>query len=98
MSIWTFVILTLAAFRIQRLVTADKFPPSQLLRRKVTEQFGEESSWAEWVTCPWCLGGILTIGVFLEHRFLGLVPMWAYTILAAMSLVGYLGSYDGHDE
>ena len=91
---WPFVVLALASFRLQRIVTRDDWPPSEWFRGAVERRFGTESSWFTLVTCPWCFGFWVTAAVFAEHRFLDIVPVWAYAICAASAVVGLLGEWE----
>ena len=50
------VLLWLATYRATRLIVADAFPPAAAARQAVADRFGDASSWAYLVTCPWCAG------------------------------------------
>lgn len=94
-EIFQWVLLTLTAFRLQRIVTADKWPPSEWFREGLKEQFGEESSWYLFFTCPWCFGFWATLGVFSIAAYVVNVPYPILQSLAATAVVGILGStYD----
>lgn len=94
MTPFTFIILALAAFRIQRIITTDDWPISEWFREKVRSRTGDDSGWTTLVSCAWCSGFHTSIAVVVEHRFLGVVPMWVYGIFAASAVVGMLGTYD----
>lgn len=94
MEAWTFVILALASHRIQRIFTADHWPPTEALRDYIDNRFGPNSSYATFISCGWCFGFWVTIAVFAEHRYLSIVPMLVYTIFAASSIVGLVATYD----
>lgn len=63
---WLNVALVIGAvYRITRFVVADAFPPMAHFRDWVAGRFGEESSIAYLVECPWCmsvwLGGLVVL-------------------------------------
>lgn len=87
---FTFLVLSLSSFRLQRIVTTDKWPPSKWFRSKLT--LG--SFWDELFNCPWCFGFWVTIAVFVEHFYIGVVPLWIHLALAASTVVGFIGNYD----
>lgn len=94
MTSFTWLILALASFRLQRIITTDDWPLSEWFRDKVRIRFGLESSWFKLVTCPWCIGSHITILVFLEHHILAVVPFPVYACIAAAAVVGLLGNHD----
>lgn len=51
-----YVLVVLAAYRVTRVIVHDDFPPTMALRRVVVRKFGPDSSWADLVACPWCMG------------------------------------------
>lgn len=95
MSDWlVFIVLSLAAFRLQRIITTDQWPPSDWFREKVRSRTGDDSSWTTLVTCPWCFGFWISLAVMAEHHYLGVIPMWVYGVFAVSAIVGMLGTYD----
>lgn len=84
------LVLTFAAYRLQRIVTSDDWPPSEAFRDAVERRFGAASSWYVLVTCPWCFGFWVSIAVMAEHHFLHVVPLWVYGIFAISAGVGLL--------
>lgn len=90
----TFVILALAAYRLQRIVTKDDWPPSEWFRNKVGTRFGYHSSWFTFVTCPWCFGFWVSAVVALEYQFLRVVPLWVYVLFAGAAVTGLIGEWE----
>lgn len=89
-----FALLTLSAFRLTRLITTDKWPPTKRFREWIEERTGEESGWSEFIGCGWCAGTVITGVVFITDRYLWSPSIWLLSVVAAMSLVGYLSAYD----
>lgn len=50
------LLVTLAAYRVTRLVTYDDFPPMIAVRRHVVKRTGAGSAWTTLIGCPWCAG------------------------------------------
>lgn len=90
--LWLF--LSLASFRLTRLVTTDKWPPSKAFRQWVEDRTGEDSAWTELVNCPWCWGVYVTAGVYLLVPQVVSVPLPLLAYLATLTVVGVLGNYD----
>lgn len=94
-DVFQWVLLSLTAFRLQRIVTADDWPPSEWFRESVKERFGEDSSWYKLFTCPWCWGTWMTLGVFSIAAQVISVPNPLLQSIAGCAVVGILGStYD----
>lgn len=89
--VFQFILLTLAAFRIQRFVTTDEFPPSIWFRKQTEWNAHLEKHFQ----CSWCFGSIATWIIFAIAAQSLNIPLPALQAVAASSLVGYLGSYDG---
>lgn len=102
------VTLVLAAFRLQRIFTADSWYPTQAFRQYLARRASpaieadRQNFWTEayeLFSCPWCFGfwstvAVFTVDHFYSHPFLTL----AFRILAASALVGLIGSrLDGDD-
>lgn len=85
--VFVFILLTLAAYRLQRIVTADTWPPSAWFRDWVDDRFGPTSSWSEFFHCPHCLGFWTSLAVFAEHFLLGAVPIEVYMAIAAAGVI-----------
>lgn len=92
--IFQFILLSLASYRLQRIVTADLWPPSLAFRRYVAKRFGKDSSWYDLVTCPWCFGTYVTMAVFAVASYSLSVPLPILQAVAAMAVVGYLGNQE----
>lgn len=94
-----FVLLALAAYRVQRLVTADEFPLSKKLREWVHDRFGAASWQTTFVRCHWCAGGWISSAVVLAWDWWGSAPSLgpagvkgtALRVLATTVVVGALG-------
>lgn len=93
MTVFRFLLLTLAAYRLTRLLTADDLPPSKAFRDWVRHRTGHDSAWSTLVHCEWCSGVWGVAGVFLVDRYWWTPPIWLLAMVAAMTLVGILGSY-----
>lgn len=50
-----FLTLSLATFRIVRLIGVDDFPPVKAIRDRLIKRFGEDHLIVEAASCPWCL-------------------------------------------
>lgn len=94
MTVFRFVLLTLAAFRLTRLVVSDAWPPTKWLREKIESRTGSDSGWTMLTTCPWCFGVWVTFAVFLVDHFIWSPPIYLLAPVAASALVGLLGTYD----
>lgn len=56
MDFFLLVLMTGAAYRIQRLSTSDTWPVSLWFRTRIQARYGEKSAVTEFFSCPWCLG------------------------------------------
>lgn len=92
MNIFRFVLLTLSAYRLTRLITTDAI--TEDFRDWVGKHFGEKSKWFTLVGCPWCVGVYISSAVFLVERYLWQPPMWMLGMVAAYAIIGLLGTYD----
>lgn len=96
MTYFTFVLLTLLAYRAQRIVTRDDWPPSEWFRDRIERRFGPNSSWYTLVTCHWCFGTWATFATFaVASAWLALPPHWAVQAGAAAAVVGLIGDLEG---
>lgn len=89
-----FLLLTLTAYRLQRIVTTDSWPPSKWFRKRIAQRFGGESSWAEFFTCPFCFGFWATLAVFALATLCLDIPLPVLQALAASAVVGLIGVRD----
>lgn len=89
--VFQWVLLTLAAFRLQHFVTVDDVP-GEWIRGPVERRFGADSKMAELLTCPWCFGSWVTFAVFgVAAQFVS-IPQPLVQAFAAAAVVGYAGS------
>lgn len=97
------VILALASYRLQRLVTSDSWYPFQwwrtFLYRKAqpTIQKSRQNVWtelAELFSCPHCFGLWTAAAVFTEHFVFNWIPMIVYAIFAAAAVVSWLAEQE----
>lgn len=97
-----FILLSLATFRVTRLITRDDFPPVYWARTKIqnmrpehTQGEGAKAHWEFWwlgelVSCPWCASGwVSLIAVFGVDVVLSLpLPwLWWLAVWGAAALV-----------
>jgi hypothetical protein len=88
------VVLTLAAYRVWRLLFVDDFPPVMALReRMVRATFDRHGSeWSDGFGCPWCSGfwvSCAVVGITWTFVSLPLPGLW---FLAVPALVGLIGT------
>lgn len=91
-----FILITLAAYRIWRLIAEDSFPPTekvvQAFESAVKRRFGVD--WAAGVYCPWCSGFhccVLIWAITWAFRPLPLPFIWPWAMSTA---VGFLAQRD----
>lgn len=88
--IFQWIVISLACYRIQRIVTTDDWPPSLWFRKKM--RFN--AYLLEFFSCPWCFGTWATWAIFaLSAQFVS-VPLPVFQALAGSAVVGYLGQRD----
>lgn len=95
MSWWLFVLGTLAAYRLWRLVALDDLPgwrdAIEAVDRWVSVHAGDR--WADGISCPWCSGWWCCVAVFAIIDATGTpVPLPLLQMAAASTLVGLIGS------
>lgn len=76
--IFIWAVFALCAYRIQRLVTDDQWPPTRGFRIWLKKTFGvpdpeSDKVWTkaeitEFFTCPWCFGSICTFVLGVLHQ------------------------------
>jgi hypothetical protein len=96
------VLLSLAAYRLQRIVTLDEWPPSEAFRDWVEKRTGAASGWSTLFTCSWCFGAYVSAAAAaLAHLFVvdmlsgkvhNRVGVLVMLGLAVSTVVGYAGS------
>lgn len=95
MTFLVLVLLSLGAYRLQRVVTTDDWPLSEWFRSKVERRFGSQSSWYTLLTCPWCLGfWVSGATVFVVDRWFHAAPMPILVWLAVSTVVGLIGEWE----
>lgn len=94
MTVFRFLLLTLASFRLTRLITTDDLPVTETFRDYVEQRTGKDSGWTTLITCPWCAGVYITFAVFAIDHYLWQPPLWLLGFVAASAIVGYLGTWD----
>lgn len=89
-----FVLISLASYRLFRLVALDTLPPLARLRTwgevKITAHFSD--AWADGITCPWCAGAWTTAIVVVVTDLFASVPLPGLQWAAAGTVVGLIGS------
>lgn len=81
-----------AAHRLTRLITEDQIPLGHLRERVLSRWPG--SLIAEWMTCPWCAGLWVAVGVAAARRH---GSRWwgpAARVLATSSITGLLSEWE----
>lgn len=91
MSVFRFVLLALACFRITRFFTTDRI--TEPIRNYVIRRQGEDSNSAYFVSCNWCVGVYITAAIFAIDYFFT-IPFIILAAVAAMAIVGFIGNYD----
>lgn len=83
---FTFLLLTLGAFRLTRLVTTDAI--TEPLRQKIWSKFPPNTFLGYLITCNWCFGMyvavLFTLGYFL-------VPVAMYVVSLVLSISAVIG-------
>lgn len=84
-------VLTLAAYRLWRLLARDDWPPVVWFRDGFDERF-DGTFVADGFYCPWCLGAWVSFAVVSVATLFVSVPVPVITALAVSTLVGLIGS------
>jgi hypothetical protein len=76
----------LIAYRIWRLIAVDS------ITKPLRERIEQRGFWWDWLSCPWCSGTWLALGVALGLSLIDLLssPWWLVGAAAAV-VVGWLG-------
>jgi len=92
-----FVILSLASFRLWRIIGADVV--FDRLRDRLTrrDRFEEDETlyrraFDEWLHCAWCLGFWVAVAVFLAWLIWPVPTLWACLPFALSAVVGLIAS------
>lgn len=97
------IVLALASYRLQRLVTTDSWLPFQWWRTYLAKkaqpaaQEGRANLWtelAELFSCCHCFGLWTVAAVFTEHFVFNWIPMIVYVIFAAAGVVSWLAEQE----
>lgn len=85
------LLIAAATYRITRLVNADAFPPIAAVRSALTKTFGDDSSLAYLLHCPWCASPYIAAAVTwaVDTWSDRPVPLPALTIAAASAVAGF---------
>jgi hypothetical protein len=100
---WLVIMMTLAAYRLTRLVVEDTFPPVQWVRDRITGDDPQVARWGgvpNWVgaliSCSWCASVWIAAGVVLLTWVWVALPvpllMWA-TVAAGAAWLAHLEEY-----
>lgn len=89
-GVWQFIVIALAVFFITYVWTRSALPPVKHLREAVLDRFGEGSSPAYLVTCPWCAGFWISVVVTAITAWTVGIPMPALIAPAAVGVTGVL--------
>lgn len=87
----TFVLIALASYRLTRLVNLDVITtrPRKWAQRQASGKL------EYFVTCPWCVSIYVAGAVVLVTDLVTSVPVPALQWLAASTVCGFLGGFDG---
>lgn len=91
MSVFHFILLSLATFRITRFITSDEL--AEPFRHLIAHRFGDNSKITYLVECNWCTGLYITAGMYALDYYVG-IPTIILAALATMAIVGFIGNYD----
>lgn len=88
-----FLVLSLAAYRLTRLIIRDTIVDS--LRNKVWDRFPPESTKIGYlISCPWCMGFWFSLGLYFCYTIVPLQTLWISHVLALSAVVGLLTALD----
>lgn len=94
LALW--LILTLAAYRLWRLLALDDLPGLAEARYRLTTTLDERGydRYADAIPCPWCLGFWCCVAVFgTTHALATPLTLWPLQAAAASTLVGLIGAH-----
>jgi hypothetical protein len=86
------LILTLATYRVTRLVVKDAI--TEPLRRRTTERLNPDSKLRELLECPWCVGFWLSCAAVGLFALAPVTVTWLALPLAISAVVGVLASHE----
>lgn len=96
------IVLSLATYRLTRLVVKDTFPPALWLRTKIVRlwnpyqgQYRPRWEWfADLVTCHWCASGWLSLGLVLGTAWGASVPSPVLVWLAVWAVAAWIANVE----
>lgn len=106
MSLTLFLVMSLAAYRLYRIVAKDSWPPAQWFRRGLGELIVEYATLnqearaqrlatvEEMLLCSWCLGAWLSFATVSVATLFTSVPLPVFQGLGVACVVGFLGGLD----
>ena len=86
-SPWAAIVLTLATFRLLRLIGWDEFPPVAIVRERMLK--GRDLLGHLW-GCPFCLGFWVSVAVYLLWLWQPAVVMYAAAPFALSAAIGLM--------
>jgi hypothetical protein len=90
-----FVLTSLAAARLTRLLVRDQFPPVAVQRARVAARWGDESWQSYLANCSWCAGVYVSAGVtFCTWLTVDHLPVPVWWFLGVAMMVGLLAAVD----
>lgn len=89
-----FLLTSLGAFRVTRLITTDTIPPVKWLRKKAIYAVGPMSPWSEVFTCPWCIGPYVSVIAVLVLSYFVDIQLPVFWMAAMSSVIGLISTVD----
>jgi hypothetical protein len=93
------ILICIAVYRLTHFITKDAFPPIAAFREYVGLRFGEDSSWAYLVECPWCVsiyvGAAVVVGTSMAFAS---VPLPVLVWLTSSAVTGLIATYESRSE
>ncbi len=90
------VLMSLAAYRLWRLLAVDELPPFMWLREKFTaaveRRFG--AAWSLGVSCPWCSGAHISFLTVWVTTWFTSVPLPVLQAGAVSVVVGLIAQWE----
>lgn len=89
-------VLSLAAYRVYRLLAIDDLPPMTRAREWVIQRWkgaGDEH-WHTGITCRWCLGSVVGAALVAGYAQVVSVRLPGIYALAVCTLIGLVGRFD----
>lgn len=89
---WAF--LSLAAYRLTRVLIEDEWPPADWFRQYVARRTGRDSAWTTLITCGWCAATYTSAALYVLSDQMLPIPLPVLSYAATLTVVGYLATYD----